>query len=145
MRRRVVITGLGAITPIGNDVETVWKNAKAGVNGIDYITKYDASEDYVKLAGEIKNYNFEEFFEKKELKRMDRFIQLALIAADEAVKDSGIEFKDKDTSRYGVYFSSGIGGLETIATQEDRAKKKGIKGLVRFLYHLQLLIYQLEI
>ena len=132
MKRRVVITGLGAITPIGNDVETVWKNAKAGVNGIDYITKYDASEDYVKLAGEIKNYNFEEFFEKKELKRMDRFIQLALIAADEAVKDSGIEFKDKDTSRYGVYFSSGIGGLETITTQEDRAKEKGYKRLSPF-------------
>lgn len=132
MKRRVVITGLGAITPIGNDVKTSWNNAKAGVNGIDLITRYDASEDPVNFAGEIKDFNFEEKFGKKEVKRMDRFIQLALIATDEAVKDSGIEFANKDTSRYGVYFSSGIGGLETIAAQEDRAKERGYKRLSPF-------------
>ncbi|MBI9009696.1 MAG: beta-ketoacyl-ACP synthase II [Tenericutes bacterium] len=132
MKRRVVITGLGAISPIGNDVPSMWSNAMAGVNGIDRITRYDASQDPVKFAGEIKNYNFEEKFDKKELKRMDRFIQLALLATEEAVNDSGIDFTDKDTSRCGVYYSSGIGGLETIATQEDRAQEKGYHRLSPF-------------
>jgi 3-oxoacyl-[acyl-carrier-protein] synthase II len=132
MKRRVVITGLGAITPLGNDVSTSWKNAKAGVNGIDYISRYDASEDPVKFAGEIKGFDFEEYYGKKELKRMDRFIQLALVATDEAVKDSGIDFSEKDTSRYGVYYSSGIGGLETITTQEDKAQEKGYNRMSPF-------------
>lgn len=132
MKRRVVITGLGTITPLGNDVSTSWKNAKAGVNGIDYISRYDASEDPVKFAGEIKDFDFEEYYGKKELKRMDRFIQLALVATDEAVKDSGIDFSEKDTSRYGVYYSSGIGGLETITTQEDKAQEKGYNRMSPF-------------
>jgi 3-oxoacyl-[acyl-carrier-protein] synthase II len=132
MRRRVVITGLGAVTPIGNDILTTWNNAKAGVNGIDQITRYDASEDPVKFAGEIKNLNLETYFGKKEMKRMDRFIQLAMVATDEAVKDSGIDFKDKDTKRYGVYYSSGIGGLETIAAQEDKAQARGYNRLSPF-------------
>ena len=132
MKRRVVITGIGAISPIGNNVSSMWDNAKAGVNGIDTITRYDASNDPVKFAGEIKGYNFEEKFGKKDLKRMDRFIQLALIATDEAVIDSGLKFEGQDTTRYGVYYSSGIGGLETIATQEDKAKARGYNRLSPF-------------
>ena len=92
MKRRVVVTGIGMITPIGNDSKTSWNNAKNGVNGIDKISAYDASEDYVKLAAEIKGFDFESYFGKKEVKRMDRFIQLGLIATDEAIKDSKINF-----------------------------------------------------
>ncbi len=125
MKRRVVVTGIGMITPIGNDSKTSWNNAKNGVNGIDTIYGYDASEDYVKLAAEIKGFDFESYFGKKEVKRMDRFIQLGLIATDEAIKDSKINFDQIDTTRMGVYYTSGIGGLNTIVTQEDRVHEKG--------------------
>ena len=121
MKRRVVITGIGAITPIGNDAKTSWTNAKNGVNGIDFIHRYDASEYDVKVAGEIKNFDFEEYFGKKQIKRMDRFVQLALVSANEAVADSKMNFQEMDTYRVGVYYGSGIGGLETIAEQEDKA------------------------
>ncbi len=129
MKRRVVITGIGAITPIGNDAKTSWTNAKNGVNGIDFIHRYDASEYDVKVAGEIKNFDFEEYFGKKQIKRMDRFVQLALVSANEAVADSKMNFQEMDTYRVGVYYGSGIGGLETIAEQEDKAKEKGYNRL----------------
>ncbi len=129
MKRRVVITGIGAITPIGNDAKTTWENAKNGVNGISEITHYDASQDDVKLAGEIKGYDFEARFGRKDIKRMDRFIQLAIIASDEAIADSGLDLVNMDTSRVGVYYASGIGGLETIADQEDRGKERGYNRL----------------
>lgn len=124
-KRRVVITGLGAITPIGNDAKTTWINAKNGINGIDFITHYDASNDDVKLAAEIKGYDFEAKFGLKEMKRSDRFMQLAIIATDEAIVDSSLDFSEIDKHRIGVYYSSGIGGLETISQQKDRAFEKG--------------------
>ncbi|XMB71859.1 beta-ketoacyl-ACP synthase II [Mycoplasmatota bacterium WC30] len=129
MKRRVVVTGIGAISPIGNDAQTMWKNAKNGVNGIDFITRYDASQDDVKVAGEIKGFDFETYFGRKQMKRMDRFVQFALIASKEAVEDSKINFKEMDSTRAGVYYGSGIGGLETIANQEDRAKERGYNRL----------------
>jgi len=132
MKRRVVITGLGAISALGNDVDTIWENAKNGVNGIDIITRYDASNDPVQLAGEVKGFDFQAYFGKKVLKRMDRFIQLALVATDQAVEDCGIDFHNTDTNRFGVYYSSGIGGLETIANQEDRAQERGYNRLSPF-------------
>ncbi len=125
MRRRVVITGLGAISPIGNNVHDMWENAKKGVNGIDYIKRFDTSELEVKVAGEIKDFDFESFFGRKQLKRTDRFVQLSLIATKEAVLDSKLDFEKEDTDHIGVYYGSGIGGLETIATQEDKARKRG--------------------
>ena len=125
MRRRVVITGLGAITPIGNNVHDLWENAKNGVNGIDFIKRFDTSILEVKVAGEIKDFDFEGYFGRKQIKRMDRFVQLALIASREAIKDSGLDFEKEDTDAIGVYYGSGIGGLETIANQEDKAKAKG--------------------
>jgi 3-oxoacyl-[acyl-carrier-protein] synthase II len=124
-KRRVVITGLGAITPLGNDANTTWTNAKNGVNGIKPITHYDASNDEVKLAAEIKGYDFEAKFGLKEMKRSDRFMQLAIIATDEAVLDSGLDFTVEKDHKVGVYYSSGIGGLETISEQKDRATEKG--------------------
>ena len=132
MKRRVVITGIGAITPIGNDAKTAWENAKNGINGIGVIERYDPSEYDVRIAAEVKGFDFEEFFGKKEIKRLDRFTMHALVASKEAVEDSGIDFSKEDTLRAGVYYASGIGGLETIANQEDRAKEKGYNRLTPY-------------
>ncbi len=125
MKRRVVVTGLGAISPIGNNVNDMWENAKKGVNGIDYIKRFDTSELEIKVAGEIKDYDFEAFFGRKQLKRLDRFVQFALITSKEAIDDSKLDFDKEDMDTIGVYYGSGIGGLETIAEQEDKAKTKG--------------------
>ena len=131
-RRRVVITGIGAVTPIGNDVASFWNNAKAGKSGIDFITHYDASSDEVKLAAEIKNLNIDEKLGLKEVRRTDRFTQLALIATDEAINDAKIDFDSLDTKRIGVYYTSGIGGLDTIDKQKDRATEKGYNRISPF-------------
>jgi 3-oxoacyl-[acyl-carrier-protein] synthase II len=131
-RRRVVITGIGAVTPIGNDAASFWDNAKAGKSGIDFITHYDASSDEVKLAAEIKNLNIDEKLGLKEVKRTDRFTQLALIATDEAINDAKIDFGSLDTKRIGVYYTSGIGGLDTIDKQKDRATEKGYNRISPF-------------
>ena len=125
MERRVVITGLGAITPIGNTAEEFWKGIKEGKCGIDEITHFDNSNYKVKLAGEVKNYNPEEYFEKKEAKRLDLFSQYAIIAAKEAIKDAKIEMDKIEKERMGVVVSSGIGGLSTIETQVGKLIEKG--------------------
>lgn len=132
MKRRVVITGLGAITPLGNNVQDSWEKAKAGKNGIDFITRYDKDLTEVKIAGEVKDFDFVEFFGRKQVKRLDRFVQLGLIASKEAVEDSKIDFDKIDRDRMGVYYGSGIGGLETIANQEDKAKARGYDRLSPF-------------
>ena len=125
MERRVVITGLGAITPIGNNVEEFWKGIKQGKCGIDQITEFDASNYKVKLAGEVKNYNPEEYFERREAKRMDKFSQFAIIAAREAWKDSGLDKEKENMERIGVIVGSGIGGLGTIEKENRSLVEKG--------------------
>lgn len=122
--RRVVITGMGAVTPIGNNVAETWSGVKAGKCGIAPITHYDTTDRKVKVAGEVKNLNLEEHVDKKELRKMDTFCAFALIAADEAVKDSGISF-EQDSDRCGVLVSSGIGGLGTIETEHTKGVEKG--------------------
>ena len=125
MERRVVITGLGAITPIGNNVEEFWNGIKQGKCGIDQITEFDASNYKVKLAGEVKNYNPEEYFERREAKRMDKFSQFAIIAAREAWKDSGLDKEKENMERIGVIVGSGIGGLGTIEKENRSLVEKG--------------------
>jgi 3-oxoacyl-[acyl-carrier-protein] synthase II len=125
MKRRVVVTGLGAITPIGNTWRETWEAAKNGKCGIDFIQNHDMQDLNVKIGGEIKNFDFEDALGKKFVKRMDRFVQLALISAREAVLDSKIDFNLVNRDRVGVYYASGIGGLETIAKEEDKVNKKG--------------------
>jgi 3-oxoacyl-[acyl-carrier-protein] synthase II len=132
MKRRVVITGLGAISPIGNDVATSWVNAKNGVNGIDTIKGFDITDFDVTLAGEIKDFDFLEYFGKKQMKRMDRFVQLAVIATKEAMEDSKINMDDEDSDRVGVYYGSGIGGLGTIANNEDKGRERGFDRISPF-------------
>ncbi|MBE5926282.1 MAG: beta-ketoacyl-[acyl-carrier-protein] synthase II [Lachnospiraceae bacterium] len=122
--RRVVITGMGAVTPIGNSVSDTWESIKAGKCGIDKITHYDVSNRKVKVAGEVKNLNFEDYIDKKELRKMDKFCAFALIAAREAVEDSGIKF-ETDSDRCGVIVSSGIGGLGTIEVEYSKGSEKG--------------------
>ncbi|MCF7924991.1 MAG: beta-ketoacyl-ACP synthase II [Candidatus Izimaplasma sp.] len=125
MRRRVVVTGLGALSPIGNNVETMWHNAKQGKNGIDFLKRINTEYNDIKIGGEIKDFDFETYFGKKEMKRMDKFVQYAMVATDEAMRDASLDLDKEDVKQIGVYYGSGIGGLETIANQENRAQSKG--------------------
>ena len=114
MERRVVITGLGALTPIGNNVEESWEGIKSNKNGIDKITEFDTSNFKVKLAAEVKGFDPKEHIEHRQIKRMDRVSWLAVVAAREAFKDSGITPENTDMDRVGVIVGSGIGGLNNI-------------------------------
>lgn len=126
MERRVVITGMGALTPIGNNVAEYWDGLKNGKNGIDFITKFDASESKAKVAAELKGFDPESVVAKKEIKRIDMFSIYAMGAADEAVKDSGIDLESIDKNRLGVMVGSGIGGLQTIEEQAGKLESKGM-------------------
>ena len=112
MSRRVVVTGLGAVSPVGNDIETMWKNMLDGVCGIEEITAFDTSDLKVHIAGTVKDFEPEKYFEKREAKKLDIYCQYALAAAQQAVDDSGIMGKI-DENRFGVYIGAGIGGLNT--------------------------------
>ncbi|WP_297631892.1 beta-ketoacyl-ACP synthase II [uncultured Clostridium sp.] len=116
MNRRVVVTGMGALTPIGNNVEEFWNNVKIGKNGIDDITLFDVSEGTVKVAGEVKNFD-PTIVGKKESKRLDRFSQFALAAAEEAITEANFDFETVDATRIGVMVGSGIGGFQTIESE----------------------------
>ncbi len=117
MEKRVVITGLGAITPIGNNIEDVWKSIENKKCGIDKITFFDTSTYKTSLAGEVKGYDPHDYFEPKEIKRLDRSSQFAIIASREALNDSGITPENTDFNNIGIFISSGIGGLNTIQEQ----------------------------
>ena len=125
MERRVVVTGLGAITPIGNTVEEFWKGIKEGKCGIDEITKFDTSDYKVKIAAEVKGYNEDEFFDKRTAKRMDLFSQYAIVVAREAIKDAGITAENTDMTRVATIISTGIGGLGTIEKENRNLVEKG--------------------
>ncbi|MBS5937021.1 beta-ketoacyl-ACP synthase II [Clostridium sp.] len=125
MKRRVVVTGLGAITPIGNSIDSFWNSIKEGKNGIDNITLFDTEDFKVKLAAEVKDFNAEEYIGKKDAKRLDRYTQLALVAAKECMKDSNIDLEKVDRERFGVLFGSGIGGLITIENQITTMLNRG--------------------
>ncbi|HEY5969630.1 MAG TPA: beta-ketoacyl-ACP synthase II [Chitinophagaceae bacterium] len=111
--KRVVVTGLGAITPIGNTIDEYWNGLINGVSGADMITLFDASKFKTKFACEIKGFEPTSFLEKKEARKIDRFTQIALVASDQAVSDAGITKDNVNTDRVGVVFASGIGGLIT--------------------------------
>ncbi len=125
MERRVVITGLGAITPIGNNTEEFWKGIKEGKCGIDEITHFDITDYKVKLAAEVKGYNAEEHFDRRTAKRMDKFSQYAIVAAREAWNDSKLDKETENMERVGVILGSGIGGLETMQADISNLILKG--------------------
>ncbi len=111
--KRVVVTGLGAVTPLGNDIQTTWKNAVAGKSGSGPITHFDASLFKTQFACEVKDFDPSELFDRKEGRKYDRYSQLAVKAAKEALDDSGIDLEKEDKNRIGVIFSAGIGGIKT--------------------------------
>jgi 3-oxoacyl-[acyl-carrier-protein] synthase II len=115
--RRIVVTGIGALTPIGNNVETYWNNLINGVSGADMITQFDASKFKTRFACEIKDFDPTEFMDRKEARKLDRFAQIALVASDQAVLDAGITKENVDHDRVGVIFASGIGGLTTFTEE----------------------------
>ena len=122
--KRVVITGLGAVTPVGLDVPTFWDSLKEGKCGIDYITKFDTSEYRVKVAAELKDFNPTPYMEKGEIRRSDKFVQYAIAAATQAVNDSGIE-NNVAPHRFGVYYGSGIGGIDTFVAEHSNLLNRG--------------------
>ncbi len=123
---RVVVTGMGAITPLGHSVEEYWNNAVKGVNGIDQITRFDVADSKYKFAAEVKNADLGAVLDKNTLRKTDLFSQYALYAAQEAYDDSGIEGKIDD-ARLGVYFGSGIGGFDTFCNEHVNFLEKGAR------------------
>lgn len=114
MKRRVVVTGLGLITPLGTGIQKTWEGICKGASGIDRITTFDTSEFPVQIAGEVKDFNPEDFIERKEIKKMDVFIQYALSAGSMAIEDAGLKIIEENADRVGVIVGAGIGGIHTI-------------------------------
>ncbi len=122
--RRVVVTGMGAITPVGNSVQECWQNLVAGKNGIGPITLFDTENYKAKLGAEVKNFNPLDYMEKSDMLRSDRYAQFAVAAASQAVEESGIEGK-VDPERFAVYFGAGIGGISTFEGEYTKLTQKG--------------------
>jgi 3-oxoacyl-[acyl-carrier-protein] synthase II len=131
-KRRVVITGIGAVTPVGNDAETSWKNILAGVSGIGPVTRVNADEYPAKVAAELKDFNIEDFVDRKEARKMDRFTHYAVAASLMAVKDADLEINDQNAERVGVWIGSGIGGMETFEQQYENFQKRGYRRVSPF-------------
>ncbi len=125
MKRRVVVTGLGAVTPIGNTVEEFWTSVKKGTVGIGEITKFDTADYKVKLAAEVKNFDPKERMDAKAARRMEPFSQFAVVAAKEAFEDAGIDMEKEDAFRAGVIVGSGIGSLQVIEREYEKILTKG--------------------
>lgn len=121
--KRVVVTGLGALTPIGNTIPEFWENLQKGVSGAALIKGFDTEKFKTKFACEVKNFDPEAFLDKKEARKLDPFVQFALVATDEAVKDGGFDFSQLDTNRIGVIWGAGIGGLKTFLDEVSNFAK----------------------
>ena len=137
-KRRVVITGIGAVTPVGNTAPESWQAVKDGVCGIAPITLYDHSSQKVSLAAEVKNFDPTVALDKKEAKRMDRFTQFAVTAAVEAVQDSGLNLEQENTARCGVSVSSGIGGIATIQSSCEAGNSRGFDKVSPFFIPMSI-------
>lgn len=137
--RRVVITGLGAVTPIGMGKDEFWKNLEQGKNGIDYITLFDTSQHTTKIAGEVKNFVPEEWLDKKDARRADRVVQLAAAAGDMAIEDSKIDLNSIDKEKFGIYIGSGEGGIGTIADNFEILFSKGSSRISPFMVPMMLI------
>lgn len=137
-KKKVVITGMGALTPIGIGLKPFWENLTAGKSGISNITLFDTENMDVKIGGEIKNFDPLDYMDKTEARRNDRFTQFILAASDEAVGDSGINIDAMDRSRIGVIIGSGIGGLQTLLNQHSILLKRGPKRVSPFLIPMMI-------
>ncbi|HXZ30671.1 MAG TPA: beta-ketoacyl-ACP synthase II [Terriglobales bacterium] len=132
MARRVVVTGIGLICGVGNTTEEVWQNLLAGRSGICRITQFDASQFACQIAAEVKNFDPLQFIDKKEIKKMGRFIHLAIAAADEAVKSSGLKVSPENATRVGVHIGSGIGGFDVIEREHKNLLNGGPRRISPF-------------
>jgi 3-oxoacyl-[acyl-carrier-protein] synthase II len=133
MKKRVVVTGLGAVTPIGNTVDEFWNNLLAGKSGIGFITKFDTANHSVKIAAEVKNFNAEEHFERKELKKIDDFCRFGVVAARQAFADSGLNLEKVSPLDIGVIIGCGMGGVNTIEEQHTILMTRGPSRVTPFL------------
>jgi 3-oxoacyl-[acyl-carrier-protein] synthase II len=125
MKKRVVITGMGVTSPVGTGVDKFWNNIQNGYNGIGLITQFDTTDYAVHFAGEVTDINLEDYFSKKERRKLDRFVQFALIASDEAIKNANFDFDKLDKEKVGVIIASGIGGLHTLEQEKMVLYNKG--------------------
>jgi len=135
--RRVVVTGMGCITPVGNNVEVMWKSLTEGKHGFADITKFDATGLKVRIAGEVKDFNPEDYIEKSEVRKTDIYAQYAIAAATQAVEDSAIIGKI-DSKRFGVYIGSGIGGISTFITETEKMLTKGPQRISPFFIPMMI-------
>ena len=135
--RRVVVTGMGAITPVGNDIDTMWANMLAGVNGVEKITSFDTSDLKVHLAGTVKNFEPEKYIEKRELRKLDIYCQYAIAAAQQAVDDSGI-LGNINEERFGVYIGAGIGGLHSFVNNVTALNEGGPRKISPFFIPMMI-------
>lgn len=131
-KRRVVVTGVGAITPLGNDAATTWKNIKEGKSGVGPLTRLNPDDFPAKVAAEVKDFDPELFMERKDARKMDRFAQLAVAAASMAVKDANLVINEENAARVGVWIGSGIGGMETFEQQFETFLKRGYRRVSPF-------------
>ena len=130
--RRVVVTGLGVVSPLGTGTEKNWSAITSGKSGIGKITRFDASELPSQIAGEVRDFNAEDFIDKKEIKKMDLFIQYGIAAAEMALQDSGLEINDDNSERVGVVVGSGLGGLPAIEKYHKMMLERGHKRISPF-------------
>lgn len=138
MKRRVVVTGVGAVTPLGSNVETTWSNIKNGVSGVKPLTRVNSDEYPAKVAAEIIDFNVEEFIDKKEARKMDRFTHYAVAASLMAVKDAELTITDENAPRVGVWIGSGIGGMETFENQFETFLNRGYRRVSPFFVPMMI-------
>ncbi|MEW9501608.1 beta-ketoacyl-ACP synthase II [Jeotgalibacillus marinus] len=137
-KRRVVVTGLGMVSPLGNDVETTWSNIIAGKSGIGELTRLNKDDFPASAVAELKDFNIEEYMEKKEARKMDRFTQYAVVSSQMAVKDANLEINDSNADRIGVWIGSGIGGMETFEKQFEIFSKRGYRRVSPFFVPMMI-------
>ncbi len=138
MKKRVVVTGIGCVTPIGIGKENFWDALITGVSGVDLITKFDTEDHSTKIAAEVKNFEPEKYIDKKELRKIDRFSQFAIVSSQLAFEDSGLDAEKINAERFGVVLGSGIGGIETFEEQNRRFIDKGAKRVSPFFIPMMI-------
>lgn len=137
-KRRVVVTGLGAVTPVGNDVQTMWDNLVAGKSGIDFVTRVNKDDFPAKVAAEVKDFDPLQYMDKKDARKMDLFTQFAVAASKMAVEDAKLVIDDRNADRVGVWIGSGIGGMQTYEDQINKFIKKGYKRVSPFFVPMMI-------
>lgn len=137
-KRRVVVTGIGAVTPLGNDAETTWKNIVAGQSGIDIVTRVNPDDFPAKVAAEVKDFDPSLFIDRREARKMDRFTQFAVAAALMAVKDANLDINESNAERVGVWIGSGIGGMETFEQQFEIFQQRGYRRVSPFFVPMMI-------